>query len=223
MLALSEYKPTAWFGGLLALTMIVAFLAEVFILPATIMMMPRLFGATRARGRRPGAPRTMIWLGWRLFWLQSPRNRPLRRRRGNAGGRRAHHFVRRRRLAFGRSLPAMDAAEFGPQLMLDVRGAFAGMRFRYRAEGIVEGLLAAIEATNVTGAIARVRDRWIETGGGKADLRVGYGRVIWGRLDEIQPSDVINPLDAARFFSMAAARPGCRWRSSGAGCSRGRG
>ncbi len=54
VLALSEYRPTAWFGGLLALTMIVAFLAEVFILPATIVMVPKLFGArqtTLAAGR----------------------------------------------------------------------------------------------------------------------------------------------------------------------------
>jgi len=30
----SEYRPSAWFGGLLGLTMIVAFLAEIFVLPA---------------------------------------------------------------------------------------------------------------------------------------------------------------------------------------------
>ena len=47
MLALSEYRPSAWFGGLLALTMIVAFLAEVFILPAMIKLFPNLFGAER--------------------------------------------------------------------------------------------------------------------------------------------------------------------------------
>jgi hypothetical protein len=47
VLALSEYRPTAWFGGLLALTMIVAFLAEVFILPATITIAPALFGGRR--------------------------------------------------------------------------------------------------------------------------------------------------------------------------------
>jgi predicted RND superfamily exporter protein len=45
VLALSEYRPTAWFGGLLALTMIVAFLAEIFVLPATITLVPRLFSA----------------------------------------------------------------------------------------------------------------------------------------------------------------------------------
>jgi hypothetical protein len=51
VLLLSEYKPTAWFGGLLALTMATAFLAEVFILPATIKLFPRIFGATAIAGR----------------------------------------------------------------------------------------------------------------------------------------------------------------------------
>jgi uncharacterized protein len=56
VLLLSEYKPTAWFGGLLALTMITAFLAEVFILPATIKLLPRVFGADALRApRRPQA------------------------------------------------------------------------------------------------------------------------------------------------------------------------
>lgn len=52
VLLLSEYKPTAWFGGLLGLTMGVAFLAEVLILPATIKVMPRVFGADALRARR---------------------------------------------------------------------------------------------------------------------------------------------------------------------------
>jgi predicted RND superfamily exporter protein len=52
VLLFSEYKPTAWFGGLLGLTMAVAFLAEVFILPATIKLLPRLFGAEALRGGR---------------------------------------------------------------------------------------------------------------------------------------------------------------------------
>jgi uncharacterized protein len=49
VLLLSEYRPTAWFGGLLALTMGVAFLAEVFILPATIKLLPGTFGAEALR------------------------------------------------------------------------------------------------------------------------------------------------------------------------------
>ena len=55
VLLFSEYKPTAWFGGLLALTMLTAFLAEVFILPATIKLLPRVFGAEALRPRRPQA------------------------------------------------------------------------------------------------------------------------------------------------------------------------
>jgi predicted RND superfamily exporter protein len=49
VLLFSEYKPTAWFGGLLGLTMAVAFLAEVFILPATIKLLPGVFGADALR------------------------------------------------------------------------------------------------------------------------------------------------------------------------------
>ena len=45
-----------------------------------------------------------------------------------------------------------------------------------------------------------MREAWIEVAGSKGDLRAGYGRIVWGRLDEIQPSDVINPLDTARFL-----------------------
>jgi hypothetical protein len=55
VLMLSEYKPTAWFGGLLGLTMAVAFLAEVFILPATIKLLPRMFGAEALRRPRARA------------------------------------------------------------------------------------------------------------------------------------------------------------------------
>ena len=50
VLLASEYRPSAWFGGLLALTMAVAFLAEVFILPATIKLLPAFFSAERVRG-----------------------------------------------------------------------------------------------------------------------------------------------------------------------------
>jgi uncharacterized membrane protein YjjB (DUF3815 family) len=49
VLALSDYRPSGWFGGLLALTMAVAFLAEVFLLPAIIKLVPSLFSAERLR------------------------------------------------------------------------------------------------------------------------------------------------------------------------------
>jgi predicted RND superfamily exporter protein len=56
VLLLSEYRPSAWFGGLLALTMAVAFLAEVFIVPATIKLLPAFFAAERVRGTGRAVP-----------------------------------------------------------------------------------------------------------------------------------------------------------------------
>jgi uncharacterized protein len=51
----SSYRPTAWFGGLLALTMAVAFLVEVFVVPALIVLIPRVFGAERFSSARATA------------------------------------------------------------------------------------------------------------------------------------------------------------------------
>jgi predicted RND superfamily exporter protein len=49
ILGFSAYKPTAWFGTLLALTMAVAFLAEVFVVPAVITVFRRYFATERVR------------------------------------------------------------------------------------------------------------------------------------------------------------------------------
>jgi predicted RND superfamily exporter protein len=51
LMVFSEYRPTAWFGGLLALTMGVAFIAEVFVVPAVITLLPRVYGTVRTAGR----------------------------------------------------------------------------------------------------------------------------------------------------------------------------
>jgi predicted RND superfamily exporter protein len=45
VLMVSDYRPTAWFGSLLAATMVLAFVAEVFVVPAVISLLPRVFGA----------------------------------------------------------------------------------------------------------------------------------------------------------------------------------
>jgi uncharacterized protein len=50
LMMFADYRPTAWFGGLLALTMVVAFLAEVFVVPAVITMLPGVYGRRRAAG-----------------------------------------------------------------------------------------------------------------------------------------------------------------------------
>jgi predicted RND superfamily exporter protein len=53
VLMVAEYRPTAWFGSMLAVTMVVAFLAEVFLVPAIIAVGARVYGAP-AVARRLG-------------------------------------------------------------------------------------------------------------------------------------------------------------------------
>jgi hypothetical protein len=72
--------------------------------------------------------------------------------------------------------------------------------------GFAEGLLArrpiGAPAQNgrVTDAVARVQDANINYKSERLDVLAGFTRIAWGRLDELQPTDVINPLDVSRFF-----------------------
>jgi hypothetical protein len=73
---------------------------------------------------------------------------------------------------------------------------------RVTLSGFVEGLLARRGAEHEVrrAAIARVQDANVELRGSRADLLAGFARVAWGKLDELQPTDVVNPLDVSRFF-----------------------
>jgi hypothetical protein len=97
-------------------------------------------------------------------------------------------------------VPAQDAAELRTRLHLDFTGRSPDGRTAVRVEATVEGLVADRGLLDVAALQAQARDIWIERIGERIDVRAGYGRIIWGRLDEIAPSDVINPLDIARFL-----------------------
>ena len=97
------------------------------------------------------------------------------------------------------ALPRQDAVELRPELRLDVSGAIGG-RVRFGLDLLAQGLSARRDGRPVTAAAVSPRDAWIEVAGRIGDLRAGYGRVVWGRLDEVQPSDVVNPIDTARFL-----------------------
>ena len=73
-------------------------------------------------------------------------------------------------------------------------------RVRLTAAGFVEGLFGHRRGGTGIDAILRPRELHVEASWDKADLRVGLSRVVWGRLDEFLPTDVVNPLDLARFF-----------------------
>jgi hypothetical protein len=70
---------------------------------------------------------------------------------------------------------------------------------RLRVEGIAAGLVAR-RGARVDDARGEIREAWVDLRSTQLELRAGYGRLVWGRLDEVMPSDVINPIDTATFF-----------------------
>lgn len=83
--------------------------------------------------------------------------------------------------------------------------------FRLTVSGYLEGLVArrplpppvpgdSAEHDVRRDAVVRVHDANVELRGARVDLLAGFARVTWGKLDELQPTDVINPLDVSRFF-----------------------
>jgi hypothetical protein len=97
-------------------------------------------------------------------------------------------------------LPRREVRELRPRLTIDLTLEPARW-LRFHAEGLAEGLVAdrgLVDRVEDTSAV--LREGWVEILGNRADLRAGYGRLAWGRLDEVQPSDVINPLDVTKFL-----------------------
>ena len=95
-------------------------------------------------------------------------------------------------------LPNRDATELRARGFAEEK-ADAGPHLRLTASGFVEGLLAD-RGGRVTDAIVEARELNAAWHTKRFDLTAGLGRVVWGRLDELQPTDVINPLDISRFF-----------------------
>jgi hypothetical protein len=95
-------------------------------------------------------------------------------------------------------LPNRDATELRARGFAEQK-IEAGPHLRLTASGFVEGLLADRRG-RVTDAIAEAQDLNVEFRAKRFDLSAGLGRVVWGRLDELQPTDVINPIDVSRFF-----------------------
>jgi len=76
---------------------------------------------------------------------------------------------------------------------------------RISLAGFADGLIAhrpanTSEDDRVTDGVLGVIDASVSWKRRRMDLLAGFSRISWGRLDELQPTDVVNPLDASRFF-----------------------
>lgn len=95
-------------------------------------------------------------------------------------------------------LPNRDATEVRARGFAE--GTFeAGAHLRLKASGFVEGLLAD-RGGRTTDATAEPQELTATFRARRLAITAGLGRVVWGRLDELQPTDVVNPIDLSRFF-----------------------
>jgi hypothetical protein len=86
-----------------------------------------------------------------------------------------------------------------------------GAHLRINLAGYVDGLIAdrtntgsvrlnADPTSLARDAIVRPADLYVDVVTSRFDLRAGAARLVWGRLDEFQPTDVVNPIDLSRFL-----------------------
>jgi hypothetical protein len=97
---------------------------------------------------------------------------------------------------------AQTVTEFRTRVFVERRGSW-GDHVRFNASAYVDGLLANRGATGNSSerdAILRPGDLYLEIARDRFDVRAGMSRMVWGRLDEFQPTDVVNPLDLTRFL-----------------------
>jgi hypothetical protein len=95
-------------------------------------------------------------------------------------------------------VPNRDATELRARVFAQEK-LDLGDSARVVASGFAEGLVAD-RSGSTTDAVAEPQDLTIEYRGKRLSLLAGNARVVWGRLDELQPTDVVNPLDISRFF-----------------------
>ena len=84
--------------------------------------------------------------------------------------------------------------EFGPHFRLNVAGYFDALV----ADRGISGFPAT--AGLQRDVIVRPADLYVDIITSRFDLRAGAARLVWGRLDEFQPTDVVNPIDLSRFL-----------------------
>jgi Protein of unknown function (DUF1302) len=96
-----------------------------------------------------------------------------------------------------------DTVELRPRVFAEEKiepSSTTRLTFAGFAEALVARRPVNSVPERVTDAAAGIQDANIDVALRRLDLLAGYARVVWGTLDEIQPTDVINPLDVSRFF-----------------------
>jgi hypothetical protein len=100
----------------------------------------------------------------------------------------------------GDHLPnAGDATELRVRAFVEQKLA-PSERVSIVVSGWAAGLSASRSGEMRRDLVAQPHDVYVDVAAGRVDLRAGFARVVWGRLDEVQPSDVVNPIDVSAYL-----------------------
>ncbi|MBW2038313.1 MAG: hypothetical protein JRI46_01755, partial [Deltaproteobacteria bacterium] len=65
--------------------------------------------------------------------------------------------------------------------------------------GRIDGLLSNREEDE-NDILVKADDAYLNFSFPKVEVKIGYSKVIWGKLDQLAPTDIINPLDISKLF-----------------------
>lgn len=98
------------------------------------------------------------------------------------------------------TFPGVDTSELRSRLFAKFERD-VGTRIHLTAAGFADGLLRhRPRQDRSTAGVVEPLELSLDAHWEYADVRVGFTRVAWGRLDEFLPTDVVNPQDLTRFF-----------------------
>ena len=91
-----------------------------------------------------------------------------------------------------------DIFEWRNRLFLEKREDVED-RLTFYLSGRIDTLLSNREEEN-NDIIARVDDAYCNLYLEKGEVTIGYSKVFWGKLDQLSPVDIVNPLDISQLF-----------------------
>ena len=97
------------------------------------------------------------------------------------------------------ALPGVDATDVRVRAE-DTLDLDLGPSWSVRAGGWVDGLIGHRRGRSARDFVAQPGETHVRYRHDRFDVTAGFQRVVWGTLDELQPTDVVNPIDVSRFL-----------------------
>jgi hypothetical protein len=97
------------------------------------------------------------------------------------------------------ALPDVDATELRVRLDGTVDVEF-DQAWVIRASSWIDALAGSRRDERATDLVYQPGEIYARYRRERFDVTAGFQRVVWGTLDEVQPTDVVNPLDVSRFL-----------------------